>query len=121
MMPSPRMGAGLCIKQGSLFLYGGTVEDGDKQYTLNDMFSIGMFPRTWQKLLNLINTRTDVLLTCLDLHKLGEWDELIHDEQAKQEWIDSESSDEMGSDESDSGDDDEDAEDGDSDEEMDEA
>lgn len=53
----------------------------------------------------------------LDLHKLGEWDELIHDEQAKQEWIDSESSDEMGSDESATDDDDEDD---DSDEEMEE-
>ena len=26
-----------------------------------------------------------------DLHKVTEWDELVHDEQAKSEWIDSES------------------------------
>ncbi|XP_046437306.1 kelch domain-containing protein 4-like [Daphnia pulex] len=65
-MPSPRMGSGLCVKHGQLYLYGGIVEDGDKQYTLNDMFA-------------------------LDLHKGVEWDELIHDEQAKSEWIDSDS------------------------------
>ena len=35
------MGSGLCVKHGVLYLYGGIVEDGDKQYTLNDMFSLG--------------------------------------------------------------------------------
>jgi hypothetical protein len=40
-MPSPRMGSGLCVKHGLLYLYGGIVEDGDKQYTLNDMFALG--------------------------------------------------------------------------------
>ena len=42
MMPSPRMGAQMCVKHGLLYLYGGTVEDGDKQFTLNDMFALGM-------------------------------------------------------------------------------
>jgi len=41
-MPSPRMGPGVCVKHGLLYLYGGTVEDGDKQFTLNDMFALGM-------------------------------------------------------------------------------
>nr|SVE87160.1 EOG090X0KWJ [Daphnia similis]SVE87786.1 EOG090X0KWJ [Daphnia similis] len=83
--PSPRMGSALCVKHGVLYLYGGIVEDGDKQYTLNDMFA-------------------------LDLHKGVEWDELIHDEQAKCEWIDSdsESSGMEGDDSSDDDDDDED-------------
>jgi hypothetical protein len=35
------MGSGLCVKHGLLYLYGGIVEDGDKQYTLNDMFALG--------------------------------------------------------------------------------
>lgn len=42
--PSPRMGCGLCVRHGQLYVYGGLVEDGDKQYTLNDMFSIGNHP-----------------------------------------------------------------------------
>jgi len=41
-MPSPRMGSGVCVKHGLLYLYGGTVEDGDKQFTLNDMFALGI-------------------------------------------------------------------------------
>lgn len=41
MMPSPRMGAQMCVKHGNLYLFGGTVEDGDKQFTLNDIFSLG--------------------------------------------------------------------------------
>nr|SVE71458.1 EOG090X0KWJ [Daphnia similis]SVE72091.1 EOG090X0KWJ [Daphnia similis]SVE72718.1 EOG090X0KWJ [Daphnia similis] len=82
--PSPRMGSGLCVKHGVLYLYGGIVEDGDKQYTLNDMFT-------------------------LDLHKGVEWDELIHDEQAKFEWIDSDSE-SSGMEGDDSSDDDDDEE-----------
>ena len=39
--PSPRMSPGLAVKQGLLYLFGGTVEDGDKQYTLKDFYSIG--------------------------------------------------------------------------------
>lgn len=91
-IPSPRMGSGLCVKHGVLYLYGGIVEDGDKQYTLNDMFA-------------------------LDLHKGVEWDELIHDEQAKCEWIDSDSE-SSGMEGDDSSDDDDDEE---SDEAMEES
>mgnify|MGYP006952282179 FL=1 len=39
--PSPRMNSGLIVKNGNLFLYGGLVEDDDKQYTLADMYSLG--------------------------------------------------------------------------------
>jgi len=80
--PSPRMGPGMCVKHGALYLYGGLVEDGDKQFTLNDMFS-------------------------LDLHKMVEWEELIHDEYARFEWIDSDS----GSEDSDAESDDSDSDD----------
>ncbi len=37
------MGSGLCVKHGLLYLYDGIVEDGNKQYTLNYMFSLGKF------------------------------------------------------------------------------
>ncbi len=50
--PHPRMNALLAVKQGVLYLYGGLYEDGDKQITLSDMYS-------------------------LDLHKLDEWNVII--------------------------------------------
>lgn len=40
--PSPRMNCGLAVKHGILYLYGGLVEDGDKQFTLSDFYSLGM-------------------------------------------------------------------------------
>lgn len=40
-VPPPRFGSGLAVKQGDLFMYGGVVEDGDKQYTLKDFYSLG--------------------------------------------------------------------------------
>ena len=49
------------------------------------------------------------------MHKLVEWDELIHDEHARFEWIDSDS----GSEDSDMGTDDDDSDDDDSDQGMD--
>ncbi len=39
--PPPRFGAGLAVKQGKLYAYGGMVEDGDVTYTLKDFYSIG--------------------------------------------------------------------------------
>ena len=39
--PSPRMSCGMSIRHGSLYVYGGIVEDGDKQFFLNDMYSLG--------------------------------------------------------------------------------
>lgn len=57
----------------------------------------------------------------VDLHKLTEWEELVHDEQAKYEWVDSDSSG-MDTDEDDDDDDDDDEDDGEEegDEEMEE-
>lgn len=40
-MPSPRMKPGLTICKGHLYLYGGEFENGSKQYTLNDFYSLG--------------------------------------------------------------------------------
>lgn len=40
--PSPRMNCGLAVKHGVLYLYGGLVEDGDKQFTLSDFYSLGI-------------------------------------------------------------------------------
>lgn len=40
--PSPRFGSQMVIRQGTLFLYGGMVEDDDdRQLTFNDFYSLG--------------------------------------------------------------------------------
>lgn len=39
--PAPRMSAGLAYKQGKLYLYGGQYEEGDKQLTYSDLYSLG--------------------------------------------------------------------------------
>ncbi|XP_033210932.1 kelch domain-containing protein 4-like isoform X2 [Belonocnema kinseyi] len=67
-MPSPRINAGLVVKHNVLYLYGGMFEDGDKQYTLNDFYS-------------------------LDCKKLDEWSTIIRDDLSSQEWLESSSSD----------------------------
>lgn len=64
--PSPRINCGLAIKHGILYLYGGMFEDGDKQITLCDFYS-------------------------LDLKKLDEWKTLIPDDTSTMEWLGSES------------------------------
>lgn len=40
-IPSARMKPGLVVCKGLLYLYGGVYEEGDKQYTLSDFYSIG--------------------------------------------------------------------------------
>lgn len=40
-VPSPRMKASLVICKKQLYLYGGIVEDGNKQFTLADFYSLG--------------------------------------------------------------------------------
>ncbi|KAG5896299.1 hypothetical protein JTB14_008855 [Gonioctena quinquepunctata] len=64
--PSPRMNCGLAIKHGVLYLYGGMHEDGDKQVTYSDFYS-------------------------LDLKKLDEWKTIIADDTSTLEWLGSES------------------------------
>ena len=40
-MPSPRINPGLALKNNVLYMYGGMIEDGDKQCTLSDFYSLG--------------------------------------------------------------------------------
>lgn len=40
-MPPPRINAGMVVKKGILYLYGGIYEDGDKQLTLGDFYALG--------------------------------------------------------------------------------
>lgn len=78
--PSARINCGLAVKHGSLFLYGGMVEEGSRQITMQDFYS-------------------------LDLRKLEEWRVIVEDDR-KQEWLGSESED--GEEESDEEEEDED-------------
>lgn len=78
--PAKRMNCGLAVKRGCLFLYGGMFEDGDKQVTYSDLYS-------------------------LDLKKLDEWKTIVADDTSNQEWLGSDS-DEEDSEESGSSDED---------------
>ena len=40
-VPCSRFGANLAVKAGVLYLFGGMVEDGDRQYTLKDFYFLG--------------------------------------------------------------------------------
>lgn len=62
--PSPRMAAAMVVKHNVLYLYGGIVEEDDRQYTLSDFYS-------------------------LDCRKLDEWKILMADDLFSQEWLDS--------------------------------
>lgn len=72
--PSPRINCGLAIKHGILYLYGGMFEDGDKEVTYCDLYSI-------------------------DLKKMDEWKVLIRDDASMLEWLGSESETESSNDE----------------------
>ncbi|XP_050514767.1 kelch domain-containing protein 4 isoform X2 [Diabrotica virgifera virgifera] len=74
--PSPRMNCGLAIKHGVLYLYGGMYEEGSKQVTFSDFYS-------------------------LDLKKLDEWKTIIADDTSSLEWLESDSEDEDVSDDND--------------------
>lgn len=65
-VPLARMNACMAVKHNVLYLYGGMFEDGDKQFTLSDMYS-------------------------LDLHKLDQWDVLVPLDSKTQEWLGSDS------------------------------
>lgn len=56
--PSPRSSTMMAIKQGVLYVYGGMFEVGDRQFTLNDLYS-------------------------LDLHKMEEWKVLVEMDPSK--------------------------------------
>ncbi|XP_054719958.1 kelch domain-containing protein 4-like [Uloborus diversus] len=63
-IPKPRMNGSLVIRHGTMYLYGGIYEDGDKQLTLSDFYS-------------------------LDIHKLDEWRTIVPFSTASLEWIES--------------------------------
>ncbi|KAK7068020.1 kelch domain containing 4 [Halocaridina rubra] len=89
--PPPRINAGMVVKHNVLHLYGGMYEDGDKQLTLNDFYS-------------------------LDLNKLEDWTVIIPLDPGDLEWFDSESEE---GDESDDDDDESDEDDDDENKEED--
>ncbi|XP_034542604.1 kelch domain-containing protein 4 [Notolabrus celidotus] len=60
--PCPRSNAMATASQGKLFIYGGMFEVGDRQFTLNDLYS-------------------------LDLHKMDQWEVLVEIDPKAQEWL----------------------------------
>ncbi|XP_063801734.1 kelch domain-containing protein 4 isoform X2 [Pseudophryne corroboree] len=66
--PCPRSNSMIAAKQGILYVYGGMFEVGDRQFTLNDLYS-------------------------LDLHKMEEWKVLVEMDPKTQEWLDESDSD----------------------------
>jgi len=85
--PCPRFGSLLAIKQSNLFLYGGTVEDGNVTYTLRDFYSIGNYTTSLTSCTRVSFKRH----FSLDLHKWDEWEVLIEPDQSM-EWIETDSS-----------------------------
>ncbi|XP_045462445.1 kelch domain-containing protein 4 [Harmonia axyridis] len=73
--PCPRINCGLAIKKGILYLYGGMFEQGEKQITLNDFYSI-------------------------DIKKCNEWKTIIEDKNSELSWVGSDSEEEESSSES---------------------
>ncbi|XP_069492271.1 kelch domain-containing protein 4 [Ambystoma mexicanum] len=67
--PCPRSNAMTAVNHGILYVYGGMFEVGDRQFTLNDLYS-------------------------LDLHKMEEWKVLVEMDPKTQEWLDESDDDE---------------------------
>ncbi|RZF40849.1 hypothetical protein LSTR_LSTR003359 [Laodelphax striatellus] len=65
-VPSPRINCGMAVKHGVLYLFGGMFEQGEKQFTFSDFYS-------------------------LDLRKLDEW-RIIIPPSKEHEWLGSEES-----------------------------
>ncbi|XP_066439923.1 kelch domain-containing protein 4 [Eleutherodactylus coqui] len=92
--PCPRSSSMVAVKQGVLYVYGGMFEVGDRQFTLNDLYS-------------------------LDLHKLEEWKVLVEMDPKMQEWLGESDSEEEGAEGGEDEDEEEDSEEeDDSDEEQ---
>ncbi|GFY63260.1 kelch domain-containing protein 4 [Trichonephila inaurata madagascariensis] len=79
--PKGRMGAGMAVKSGILYLYGGIFEDDERQVTLSDFYA-------------------------LDTHKLDEWRTIVPFSTSNLEWFESESEDSSSESDDSSGDDD---------------
>ncbi|XP_035216585.1 kelch domain-containing protein 4-like isoform X1 [Stegodyphus dumicola] len=85
-VPKARMNASVVIKHGILYLYGGLYEEGDRQLTLSDFYS-------------------------LDIHKLDEWRTIVPFSTELLEWVESEESESSDSNSDIADDDEEDADD----------
>lgn len=85
--PSARSHAGVAFSKGLLYVYAGLVEEGEREYTLRDFYS-------------------------LDTHKLDEWKTILSCALNELEWLGSDSED---SDDDDGDDDEDDMDDTDSD------
>ncbi|KAK9517153.1 hypothetical protein VZT92_025041 [Zoarces viviparus] len=72
--PCARSSAMATVRQGKLFLYGGMFEVGDRQFTLNDFYS-------------------------LDLNKMDQWEVLVEMDPKTQEWLEESDSEEEEEDE----------------------
>lgn len=99
--PSPRFGSQLAVKQGTLYLFGGMVEDSsDRQLTHKDLYSLGK---------TLISVPKELVVhiaffNLSDIHKMDEWETIIESDIKTMEWVDSESSDMSDEDEEESDD-----------------
>lgn len=60
-IPCPRMNPMLCVRHGTLFLYGGVVEDGDRQVTLSDFYSLDLHRMEEWKTIIPLDTSTQVI------------------------------------------------------------
>ncbi|GFQ90610.1 kelch domain-containing protein 4 [Trichonephila clavata] len=78
--PKGRMGAGMAVKSGILYLYGGIFEDEERQVTLSDFYA-------------------------LDTHKLDEWRTIVPFSTRNLDWFESESEDSSSESDDSSGDD----------------
>ncbi|XP_014340057.1 kelch domain-containing protein 4 isoform X2 [Latimeria chalumnae] len=83
--PCPRSNAMTVVKHGLLYVYGGMFEVGDRQFTLNDLYSI-------------------------DLHKMEEWKVLVEIDPKTQEWLEESESEEDEADGAEGGNDEDDEE-----------
>jgi len=62
-VPCPRMNPMLCVRHGTLFLYGGVYEDGDRQVTLSDLYSIDLHRMDeWKTIIPMDPTQVDNLI-----------------------------------------------------------
>ena len=60
-IPCPRMNPMLAVKNGTLFLYGGAFENGDRQVTLSDFYSIDLRRMDEWKTLIPLDVETQVV------------------------------------------------------------
>jgi len=74
-MPCPRMNPLMCVRHGCLFLYGGVFEDGDRQVTLADFYSLDLHKMDeWKTIIPLdTSTQVDSVARLMQIVKLQDW------------------------------------------------